>query len=509
MAEDRKALAHQIIEDMSAVDPKTGKPLFTDSEIDDVLKAQGFTTISSANPDVLNVGPAGKSGLRGTQTAAMVAGPMLGGFYGGQLARGRNILPALGGVGRAITRVGGETLGGATGDVIGRIVAGQPQEPVESLKTGGIIGAGGAIYRGGTRLAGRIGGLGKDVVLAADEPVNLRVGETKIPIPVPNLQRVAQAAPHTAEAARAGVSAEGPLIDRAYRAARALRNTLTEWRQQKVQILDLATKGGVRLPVKDIQDALSGHLVTDPAPITRETTILNKRIQGVIDNLGKAADANGTLSPKQVDALIRQQIRPRVYSGTGQPVHNMFADAMSDAESAASDTLTKNLPGDLAEKNARISEHLKTVDNAKKIFGDPDRAGVFNKLRTAFLPGNETTAKALQTLSQHDKRLAEDAYDLYVRRQFGGDIREPAAGGQSGMFRSTIGVAGEESARAMAPFQGMVGPAAGGAYNAVMNWPQGQNEQVASNTAGGGLQRRVNPQEVLAALAQLLTSHSP
>lgn len=407
--------------------------------------------------------PYGQAGLEGSQKAALFAGPVIGGFYGAQLSAGRNALPFLGGAGRAITQFGGEALGIGVGDVAGRAAAGVPQNLKETAQTAAGGAAVGSLLRGAVQVGGYVGDVPEAVTTGAAEP--MRVG--RVPVPVPNLQRVARAGPQTVAQVKAGISPEMDLADRASKAARKLTRTITEARREKESIIRLADSRRVRIPVAPIQDSLRQHLITDPAEITKEARQLNARIKATVRDLGNAASTTGgTLSPGQVDRLIRQQLRPRAYTGTGQPSHSMFAGPVADAESSATQLLNDALPGDVAKMNAEIHERLTDLENASKMFGDPDKAGVASRLANAFKPNNETSARALNVLSQHDKKLVDDAYDLYVRRQLAGDIRATPAGGAAGRFGKVISRPIELATRGAAPFQRFAGGTAAGAYEA-------------------------------------------
>jgi len=407
--------------------------------------------------------PFGEQAKRVSGQAAMFAGPYLGGVYGAQAAAGRNVLPFLGGAGRALTQFGGEAAGITAGDIAGRFAAGVKQEPIESLKVGGGGAAIGTLLRGATQFGGYIGNLPEQTTLAAAEP--LKAG--RVPLPLPNLKRVMRAGPHTIQQVKAGVSPESQLVERASEAARKLEQTITKQRLEKVAIIRQADASGVRIPVAPVQDALREHLITDPGTITREARIVNMRIQDTISSLDRvSAQSGGTLSPGQVDKVIRQQLRPRIYTGSGQPSHSMYAGPIASAEESATKLLTDALPGDIAAKNAAISEQLTAAENAVKLFGDPDKAGVASRLSTAFNKNNETSARALNTLAKHDPKLVDDTYDLYVRRQFSGDIREPPAGGQSGAFGTMVRKPFELGTRAIAPFQRFAGGTSAGLWEA-------------------------------------------
>lgn len=411
--------------------------------------------------------PKADEALNVTQKMALFAGPAVGGMAGAQLSAGRNLIPALGGAGRAATQFLGEAGGIAAGDVAGRFAAGVPQDPKGTLQAAGGGAALGSLIRGTVQLGGAYGGIPEAATQAAAEPARVRIPLTRssVPVPLPNLRRVSRAGPHSAEQVKQGISPEAALVDRASTAAGKLKATITQARAEKVAIIQQADASGVRIPVAPIQDALREHLVTDPGTLTREAMAVNARIQGVITRLDNVtAGTGGTLSPGQVDRIIRQQFRPRVYTGSGAPSHAMFAGPMASAEEAASKALTQALPGNIAAKNAEISQRLTAAEHAEKLFGDADRAGVTSRLASAFNSNNETTARALQTLKLHDPTLVDDAYDLYVRRQLGGDIRASDVGGG---YEAFFGKPVRLGVRAIAPLQRLGGGYGAGAYEAL------------------------------------------
>jgi hypothetical protein len=413
--------------------------------------------------------PASEQASRVTGQVASFAGPYLGGVYGAQAgAKLAGKLP-LGGPGRILTQFGGEAAGIGLGDVAGQAanqaLEGQPIRPdlVRAGKTGVGGAAVGSALRGMVQLGGALGHVPEAAIQGAAEPV--KVG--RVTLPLPNLKRIGRAGPHTVGQIKAGASPEADLVRRAAEASRKLESTITKQRLEKVAIIKQADAAGVRIPVSPIQDALREHIVNDPGAVTREARTLNARIQDTIDSLGKvSSQTGGTLSPGQVDALIRKQLRPRVYTSSGQPSHSMYAEPIASAESSATKLLNDALPGDIAAKNAEISRQLTEAEHAAKMFGYADKAGVSARIAEAFQPNNETSARALNVLAQHDPKLVDDAFDLYVRRKMAGDIRVPEMQGQAGFYGTFIGKPVELATRAAAPFQRLAGGAAAGAYRA-------------------------------------------
>jgi hypothetical protein len=313
------------------------------------------------------------------------------------------------------------------------------------------------------QLGGALGHVPEAAIQGAAEPA--KIG--KVPLPLPNLKRIGRAGPHTVGQIKAGASPEADLVRRAADASRKLEFTITKQRLEKVSIIKQADAAGVRIPVSPIQDALREHIVTDPGAVTREARTLNARIQDTINSLDSvSSQTGGTLSPGQIDALIRKQLRPRVYTSSGQPSHSMYAEPIASAEDAATRLLNDALPGDIASKNAEISRQLTEAENAARMFGDADRAGVSARIAGAFQPNNETSARALNVLAQHDPKLVDDAFDLYVRRQMAGDIRVPEMQGQAGFYGTFVGKPVELATRGAAPFQRLAGGATAGAYRA-------------------------------------------
>jgi hypothetical protein len=426
----------------------------------------------------LDLGPGqgtiAKEGLSGSQKAALFAGPALGGFYGAQLTAGRNALPFLAGTGRAITQFAGESGGIAAGDVAGRFAAGVEQNPSETAKVALGGGALGTVTRGLTQAGGMVGNVPKSVLQSAAEPV--KAG--RVPLPIPNLQRVARAGPHTVAEVKAGLSPEVSLVDRAAKAAGKLKRSITAMRLEKEAIIRRGDASGVRIPIGPIKDALRKHLITDPGEVTTEAGLLNRRINDTINRLDQASQASGgTLKPSQIDKLIREQLRPRVYTGSGRPSHTMYAAPIADAEEAATELLSAHLPGDIAQKNMQIAAELRNRELAYSLFGDSDKAGVSSRIATAFKPNNETTARALNILKEHDESLVDDAFNLYARRSFAGDIRSPDMGGEAGWFGTIIRKPAELVTRGLAPFQRFAGGAGSGAYEAFYNEMQQKQKQ--------------------------------
>lgn len=403
-----------------------------------------------------------------TGQMAQFMGPYIGGMYGAQATAGRNLLPFLGGTGRAITRFGGEAAGIAAGDVVGRAAAGVPQNPKQTLKTAGGGAALGSLMRGVVQVGGMVGNVPEQAIMEAAEPLKARVLGRSVPLPVPNLKRVMRAGPHTPKQVKAGMSPEVDLTERAARASRKLSGTITEARIAKEAIIKQATAQNVKLPAQPVFDALIDSQISTDVAISAEAQAYNRAVEETADALlTTAARQGGSLKPTQVDEMIRRVLRPKVYTASGNVRDTMLAEAYGNAEKAATEVLTKNLPGNLAAKNAEIAERLTKLENAEKMFGDPDKAGVINRLKSAFNAGNEQTAQALNTLAQHDPKLVDDAYDLYVRRQFAGDIR--SSGGEAGYFGTLVRKPAELATRGIAPFQRFVGGTAAGAYAAKRN----------------------------------------
>ena len=421
--------------------------------------------------------PAAEQGRTVTNQIARFAGPYLGGVYGAQAVAGRNALPFLGGTGRAITQFGGEAAGIGLGDVASRAATGEPQDLMESGKTGLGGAAIGGLFRAGSRLASSGGNIPEAATMGLAEP--MKAGDIpligkRLPgklqrtsLPVPNLKRMSKAGPHTIAEVKGGISPEVTLADRAALASRRLSGTITEARMAKEAIIKQATAQGTKLPAQPIFDALADSQISADVAISAEAQAYNSAVEQTADELGKLAmKQGGTLQPTQVDEMIRRVLRPKVYTASGNVRDTMLAEAYGNAEKVATEALTKHLPGDLAAKNAEIAQRLTAMENAEKMFGDPDKAGVINRLRSAFNAGNEQTAQALGTLAQHDAALVDDAFDLYTRRQMAGDIRQPPLEGpavnRSGVLRNIGGRVG----RATAPFQRFVGGTAAGIYAA-------------------------------------------
>lgn len=438
-----------------------------EGEIDGFLRDNGFL------PQLLMDKPIGEQGLRGTQAAANIILPAVGGIYGSALTAGKG----------ALAQFLGEAGGVAAGDVTGRAISGQSQNPVESLITGGVGGGIGTLYRTTTRALGSFGRVPDVFVQEAGVPTTqprIPFTDAKIPlgsdvarvpgtrirvpagIPLPAVGKVTRALPRTASQVERGISAEETLADRARAASQKLSNKLTPERAAKEALIDQASTSGVLIPVAPIQDALRAKFISNPGPVTAEARVFNRRLQGTVDSLGQAASASGgTMSPTQIDRLIRQQLRPKVYTASGQPAHTLYAEAIGEAERASTKLLNDALPGDVRKMNEAISERLDAAEKAAKLFGE-DRPGVINRLRNMHKPGNEDTLKSLRVLASetNDPGLAKDAMRLATKRAFSGDIREPSTAGEGGFFGLEARTPMRAMARTMAPFQAYVGPVA-------------------------------------------------
>jgi len=441
--------ADEIFKDLISADYSEDEALMVIRELD------------NTEGDILSMeGSLAQSGMSGSQAAALFAGPFVGGVAGSSLAAGKNILPnlsrlarkestgrALGGLGRTLTQFLGEAGGIATGDVVGRAVAGVEQDPLRSLRLAAEGGVFGSAVRGLTQFGGVIGGLSESATQAAAQPA--RIGN--VPVPFPGLGRVSRAGPHSNPERLSGISPESKLADRAAEASRRLRRNITTSRTEKLEILNAATKDGVRISIAPIKQALLGNLVPRGELVLSETAAVNKRIEGVIRALDEIAP-DGTITPNQIDRIIRQQLRPKAFKASGDVVNNKFGQALADAESAATETLSNHLPGNLAAKNLQITKELDEMELAERLFGDVDKSATVNRITNAMQPGNESSLRALNVLKRHDPSLVKDVDFVAVQREFAGDIRAIPSG-QAGFFGKVIGKPVELFTRGLAPFQ--------------------------------------------------------
>jgi len=389
--------------------------------------------------------PTGQLGLQGTRTTAMIAGPIIGGIYGSALTAGRG----------ALAQMTGEGIGIAAGDVAGRFVSGQPQNPKETLTTAGTGAAIGGLYRGLTQTAGAFGRV-----------PNMNVQEAGVPtskiLPLPDLGKVTRAAPRTLRQAEQGISAESELADRVRAASTKLLNRLTPERAAKRVLIDESSNAGVRISVEPVKDALRSKLPKPEALEMSEYRLLNNKINQAIRMLDRASSGQGgTVSPTKIDEIITDILRPQVYRGTGKVSNTLFADAVSEAERAATQSLSDALPGDVRAMNEAITARLDAAEKSARLFGE-DREGVINRLHSMHKPGNEDTLKAIRVLASevNDPKLAKDAMRIATKRSFAGDIREPSQAGSGGFFGVEARTPLRVTAQAMAPFQAFAGPVA-------------------------------------------------
>lgn len=360
---------------------------------------------------------------------------------------GNKVLRFLAGQGLRFAQPVAEGTGTAIGDAIARKATGLPQDPKASLGVGGMAGALGSLYRGGTRLAGAVG----DVpTLAIDE-----AGVPKGGI-LPNVGSVMRPGPNTAGEALAGISAESRLQARAGKAVRQLEHTVTDQRNTKLKYLAEAEARGERVDPEPIFVMLEHEIPTIKAgPGTKEYV---RELNDFKDELNaEAVKRGGTFSPLEWDEFIRKSLAPKAYSAaTGNPSASRLGPILRKVKNAAADELRAVLPDNTKALDKQITEHLDKADEAAYLFGE-DSPGVVNRLRNIRRPGNEDALRSLNFLSeQTDKGLAGAVNKTATRREFSVDLREaPSARISTPGISSALG---ERAARVMAPFQPFVGP---------------------------------------------------
>jgi hypothetical protein len=441
----------------------------------DVILEPDINELAGKKPSVFERST-GELGLAGAQQVAAIAAPFLAGSVasglGARLAANPKVASAVeaigagarGKIGRAagrIARFGAERgveaaqpilegAGIAAGDVAGRAIAGQPQDPTTSALTG----VGGATI--GTLARGLIRGAGAvaNVPSIATREVGVPTGGI-----IPAYGKVIRPLPRTAGQASAGISSESRLVPRFESAVARLRNTATPMRQQKLKLIAEAEVTGARIDPEPIIDILLGKVAKlrmEPSTKGPFTAYLDDFANNIVD---EAAKRGGTFSPLEWDEFIRTNLAPKAYTMAGDPVSTRIGPIIREVKNEAAKLLRNTLPEKSRGLDAQISQFLGKVEDAEGWFGG-DRAGIINRIRTLRRPGNEDKIAAMNFLSQNaDKGLAKATMKLATQRLFTTDIREPF-GEATGAFGTLFKTPLEAAVQVTAPLQPFIGPAA-------------------------------------------------
>lgn len=437
----------QIVRALHATKKPDGSPAFTDDEI---LQAVDDMDVAAGAPLAPGESGGPRAALEGTQTIARFLGPFLGGSIGSSLAA------------RSTPLVQAAAEGGGTilGDIAGRFASNTPQNLKESVGMGAVSGVTGGVTRGLAKIVGEVGGVAPVATMEAGKP-NYGM------VPAYN-KTYGNPSPGSVSQVMRGESSESGLLDRLNRAVRSLRSRITPERARKVAILKQADQAGVRVPADEMIDALKGQLINDPS--VPHAQAFNAALTKTIDNFtARAAKTGGSLTPSEIDEIIRRELNPKAFTQAGDPSMSMLGTALRDAETAATESLNRVLPPKVAELNTKISERLNMMEDADRYYG-ADRGSVIGRIKNLYTSGHEPEIPALQFLAKEsgDKKLADDVFKNFVQRQFSPDIR--AQGDAPGRpIRAIFEGGARQATRASAPLQPFVGPAAAGTLSATGN----------------------------------------
>lgn len=441
MAEITKAQADEIDRDREYMRQAGMSEGDIEAYTDQRLKSQGIM-----------LGPGEAATYQPGQTATRLLSPMLGASIGSALTS--RMLP--------IVQTGIEAGGAMLGDMFGRATTGQPQNLKETAQLGAastILGGGGRIL---THVLGAGGGIPRMAVQEAGVPT----------AGLPSYQKTgllpgSSPGPRSLNQLMAGESAEAGLADRVRAAADKVGDKITPERLKKVAILKQADASGIKVDPMPVLDKMAEHQVNNA--FMPDAVAFNEQTNKAMDNfMGVVSKNGGSLTPSQMDEIIRTQLDEKGYTASGDPTTTRVGAAVRDAKSAATKRLNEALPPGVSKLNQQISAKLDAADEAIRLFGS-DRPGVINRLRNLFNPGNEDNIKALAFLAKEsgDTNLVKDVLKATTKREFTPDIRVPAQGAGRPV-RELLQAGARGATKLIAPLQ----PYYGGGAAALMKYRQ-------------------------------------